>query len=99
MCTAAPMTDPASLADSADRPEGLVVGMRVRVSRSIIMYHYPGKKNEAVDVEGFEGEIIKDISVEDGVQMSATAPFLINFSESHPKFKAHLAEDELEAVE
>lgn len=79
---------------------GFELGARVRVSRSVIMFHYPGKKNTPVDVEGYEGIVKKDISVKDGVEMSAIAPYMIDFRETgHPKFRAHFEEGELEAVD
>lgn len=76
----------------------LKVGTRVRVNRNINMFHYPRKKNIAVDVCGFEGVIIKDVSMEDGVQMSATAPYVVLFDD-HPKFRAHFDESELDVIE
>lgn len=77
----------------------LDVGTRVRVSRSIEMYHYPGRKNQLVDVQGFEGVIAQDKSLLDGVIITATAPYFVDFSEAHPKFKAHFEESELEVIE
>lgn len=62
------------------------------------MFHYPRKKNIAVDICGFEGVIIKDISVEDGVVMSATAPYVVQFPD-HAKFVAHLDESEVDVIE
>lgn len=77
---------------------GFEVGQRVRVSASIIMYHYPTKRNEAFDVQGLEGIIQKDITMKDGVQLTATAPFFVKFLD-HAKFKAHFSEDEIELIE
>lgn len=77
----------------------LELGTRVRVNCSIIMYHYPGKKNTPVDIQGFEGVIINDKSITDGTQMSATLPYFIDFAHDHPKFKAHLSESELDVLE
>lgn len=76
----------------------LKVGTRVRVNRSINMFHYPKKKNVAVDVCGFEGVIVKNISVQDGVRMSATSPYIVKFDD-HPKFQAHFDESELDVIE
>ncbi|CAN8074075.1 unnamed protein product [Agarophyton chilense] len=76
----------------------LEVGQKVRVAKSVIMYHYPGKRNQPVDTEGFEGVVSKNVSHYEDVPMSATAPFIVEFSEPHSKFKAHFQEDELEVL-
>lgn len=76
----------------------LELGTRVRVNCSVIMYHYPGKKNEPVDTEGFEGVVTKDVSVTKEVPMSATSPYIVDFKESHPRFKGHFEEDELDVI-
>lgn len=73
------------------------VGQNVRVAASVTMYHYPGKKNTPVDVEGFEGVVVRDISTLDDVEMTATAPYLVKFPD-HPKFKAHFSDLELELI-
>lgn len=92
MCTAAPAAASPAMA--------LEIGARVRVCVPLIMYHYPGKKNTPVQVQGFEGFIQKNVSVTDGVQMSATAPYVVDFRETgHPKFRAHFEEHELEVIE
>lgn len=76
----------------------LELGTHVRVNRSVIVYHYPGKKNTAVDLNGFAGVIIQDKSITDGVQMTATAPYVVDFAPDHPRFKAHLEEAELDVL-
>lgn len=74
----------------------LEVGARVRVAAPVHMFHYPGKRNVAFNVQGLEGDVAADVSVKNGVGTSATKPYLVIFKE--PKFRAHFDDDELEAV-
>lgn len=76
----------------------LEVGQKVRVCKSVIMYHYPGKRNEPMDVQGLEGVITKDVSHRDGVEVSATCPYVVSFDETPKKFIAHFEESELEVL-
>lgn len=76
----------------------LEVGQRVRVCKSVIMYHYPKRRNEPTDVKGFEGVVTKDVSYRDGVEMSATCPYVVSFENGHKKFSAHFEESELELL-
>lgn len=71
-------------------------GQKVRVSASVVMYHYPTHRNEPHDVQGLEGEIWKDVQYKDGVEMSATKPYVVKFKD--PKFIAHFGSDEIEAL-
>mmetsp|Transcript_0 Transcript_0/g.1 ORF Transcript_0/g.1 Transcript_0/m.1 type:complete len:152 (-) Transcript_0:253-708(-) len=70
----------------------LDVGQRVRVSESVIVYHNPDKRNDACDVKGMEGTVVK---VFDGL-ISANLPIQVDFGK---KFKAHFREEELEKIE
>lgn len=62
-----------------------------------MMYHFPGKQNEAVAVAGMTGEVIKDISVQKNVKVSTTAPYVVRL-DGYPKLRTHFAESELEVL-
>lgn len=67
------------------------------------MYHYPKKKNTPVNVQGFEGVIKKNVGFQDGVEVSATAPYLVLFPDHPPtkgtRFAAHFTANEIELLE
>lgn len=71
------------------------VGDRVRVVKSVIVYHYPEHRQEPFNIEGMEGEVIEIVKEWKGRPVSANLPVLVKFE---PKFKAHLREDEVEAI-
>ncbi len=71
------------------------VGDRVRVKESVVVYHYPGHRNEPFDIQGQEGEVIALANEWQGKPISANFPILVKFE---GKFRAHLKEDELEVV-
>jgi hypothetical protein len=72
------------------------VGDRVRVKESVVVYHHPQHRNEAFDIQGLEGEVMALVNEWEGTPISANFPVLVKFE---PKFKAHLRENELEALE
>lgn len=71
------------------------VGDRVRVKESVVVYHYPGHRNEPFDIQGQEGEVIALANEWQGKPISANFPILVKFE---GKFRAHLREDELETI-
>jgi hypothetical protein len=71
------------------------VGDRVRVNKSVTVYHHPSHKNEAFDAKGLEGEVIGIVTEWQGRPVSANLPVLVQFDK---KFRAHFREDELEIV-
>jgi hypothetical protein len=71
------------------------VGDRVRVKESVIVYHHPGHRNEAFDIQGLEGEVAAIVNEWHGKPISANFPILVKFE---GRFKAHLRENELEVV-
>jgi hypothetical protein len=75
--------------------EPFPVGSRVRVAKSVIVYHYPGHRNKPFDIQGQEGEIVDIIREWHGKPVSANLPFLVKFSN---KFRAHLQASELELI-
>lgn len=72
------------------------VGDRVRVKKSITVYHNPQHRNQPFDIQGLEGEIIAFVTEWQGRPVSANLPVLVQFDK---KFKVHLKEQELEVVE
>lgn len=78
-----------------DYREYMKVGDRVRVKESIVVYHYPGHRNEPFDIKGLEGEVKAIVKEWKGRPVSANFPVQVKFE---GKFKAHLREDELEKI-
>lgn len=70
-------------------------GDRVRVSKSVIVYHYPKSKKQPFDLKGMEGEIEDYINDWQGRPISPNLPVVVKFDK---KFKAHFREDELEII-
>jgi hypothetical protein len=71
------------------------VGDRVRVKESVLVYHHPGHRNQAFDIQGLEGEVTALANEFHGKPISANFPILVKFEN---KFKAHLRESELEQI-
>jgi len=71
------------------------VGDRVRVKESVVVYHHPEHKGQAVDIKDTEGEIVAIVTKWQDRPVSANFPFLVQFSK---KFKAHLRDSEIENV-
>ena len=71
------------------------IGDRVRVSRSVVVYHHPQHKKEAFDLKGMEGEIIKIMNDWEGRPISPNLPIVAKFLNN---FKAHFCSDELEVI-
>jgi hypothetical protein len=69
------------------------VGDRIRVTKSVIVYHHPSHKNEPFDLKGLEGEVIAIVTEWEGRPVSANLPVYVQFDK---KFRAHFREDELE---
>jgi hypothetical protein len=76
------------------------VGDRVRIKDSVIFYHHPLHRNEPFDAQGMEGEIKTVLHEWHGRPISANFPVVVQFEIEGAKrpFKAHLRENELEAV-
>ena len=71
------------------------VGDRVRITKSVIVYHNPSHKNEPFDAKGLEGEVVALVTEWQGRPVSANLPVLVQFEK---KFRAHFREDELEMI-
>ena len=67
------------------------VGDRIRVIKSVVVYHHPQHKKQPFDIKGMEGEVIKIIER----SISANLPIFVQFDK---KFKAHFQENELEVL-
>ena len=71
------------------------VGDRVRVKESVIVYHHPEHRNQPFDIKGLEGDVLGIVTEWHGRPVSANLPVYVQFSK---KFKAHLRENEVEAI-
>ena len=73
----------------------MVVGDRVRVKESVVVYHHPEHRSEAFDIKALEGEVINIATEWKGRPVSANLPIQVKFTK---KFKAHLRISELEKI-
>lgn len=71
------------------------VGDRVRVTKTVTVYHHPEHRNQPFDIKSMEGEVREIIKEWQARPVSANLPVLVQFDK---KFRAHLREDELELV-
>lgn len=71
------------------------LGDRVKVTNSVVVYHYPEQKMQPYDIKGMEGKIAKIMTDWQGRPISPNLPILVNFGN---KFKAHLKDGELEVI-
>jgi Ferredoxin thioredoxin reductase variable alpha chain len=72
------------------------VGDRVRVSTSVVIYHHPKHRGQAVDILDREGTIDKIATEWKGRPISANFPLIVKFDDD--KLRAHMREDELEVI-
>lgn len=70
-------------------------GDRVRVTKSVIVYHHPKQRQKPFDIKDFEGEVIEVMEDWQGRPISPNLPILVKFEK---KFKAHLRQEELEVI-
>jgi len=75
--------------------ETFPVGSRVRVAKSVVVYHHPEHRNQAFDIQGQEGEIVSDAREWQGKPISANFPYVVKFG---GKFKVHLQPGEIEII-
>lgn len=71
------------------------IGDNVRVKDSVVVYHYPQKRQEPFDVKGMEGEVMAIMQEHEGRPISPNLPVLVKFEK---RFKAHFQQNELEVV-
>lgn len=76
------------------------IGDRVRIKDSVIFYHHPLHRNAPFDGKGLEGTITAIVKEWHGRPVSANFPVCIEIAVEGAKrpFKAHLREEELEAL-
>ena len=67
------------------------VGDRVRIIKSVVVYHKPKHKKNPFQLQGMSGEVINII----GQPISANLPIVVQFE---PKFSAHFREEEVEVI-
>ncbi|MBM5813489.1 MAG: ferredoxin--nitrite reductase [Cyanobacteria bacterium M_DeepCast_100m_m1_067] len=67
-------------------------GDQVKVSQSVVVYHYPQHRGEAFDLQGQQGEVVTVLNEWKGRVISPTLPVVVAFG----KFRAHFRDDELE---
>jgi hypothetical protein len=72
------------------------VGDRVRVKQSVVIYHHPKHRGQAIDIQGQAGTIDKIATEWQGRPVSANFPLVVKFDLD--KLRAHLREDELELI-
>lgn len=70
-------------------------GDRVRVQTSVIVYHHPEHRNRPFDIRGFEGEVVAVKTEWEGRAISPNYPIQVKFDQ---RFRAHFAQDEVEAA-
>lgn len=71
------------------------LGTKVRVVKSVVVYHHPEHRNQAFDLQGQEGEVVSLVREWQGRPVSANLPVKVKFG---GKFVAHFQEGELEAI-
>lgn len=71
------------------------IGDRVRVAVPLKVYHHPNSKGSALDIQGYEGEIIALVTEWKGRPVGANFPFLVQFE---GKFRGHFRDTELEVI-
>ena len=72
------------------------VGDRIRIQKSVLVYHNPEHRNQPFDLQGMEGDILAIVTEWQGRPVSANLPVQVQFNK---KFRAHLREDEVELIE
>ncbi len=68
---------------------------RVRVKVSLRVYHHPQYRQEGIDIQGMEGEIVNIVSDPNGKPITPNYPYAVKLAD---RFVVHLGEDELELL-
>jgi hypothetical protein len=79
----------------AEAKEMLVVGTRVRIKSSVLVYHHPEHRGQSFDIQGLTGEIATVLLDWHGKEISANYPYLVKFD---GKFSGHFQASELEIL-
>ncbi|MBW4573775.1 MAG: ferredoxin-thioredoxin reductase variable chain [Aphanothece sp. CMT-3BRIN-NPC111] len=72
------------------------VGDRVRIKKSVIVYHHPEHRGQPFDIQNQEGEVVAIVTEWHGRPVSANLPLQVKFDK---KFRAHLSAEEVEVVQ
>lgn len=79
-------------------------GAQVRVSKDVTVYHIPKCKGAAVNLNGFQGEVVEIVKeTATGIPLSANLPVKVKLSgevldKGVLSFLVHLEESEVEAI-
>jgi hypothetical protein len=71
------------------------IGDRIRITKSVIVYHHPEHRGQPFDLKDREGEIISFATEWQGKAISANLPVVVKFDK---KFRAHFRADEVEVL-
>ncbi len=71
------------------------VGDRIKVTKSIFVYHNPEHRGQQFELQNQEGEITALANEWHGKPISANFPYIVQFTK---KFRAHLREDEIQVI-
>ena len=85
----------------ASEKDNVPVGAKVRVNKSVVVYHVPKSKGAATDLNGMEGEVAQRADELDGTYISANLPVKVALpipDGSGKTFLVHLTADELEIL-
>ena len=85
----------------ASEKDDVPVGAKVRVNKSVVVYHVPKTKGTATDLNGFEGEVAQRADELDGKYISANLPLKVALplpDGSGKTFLVHLTAEELEIL-
>ena len=83
----------------ASEKDDVPVGAKVRVNKSVVVYHVPKTKGAATDLNGMEGEVAQRADDLDGTYISANLPVKValpNPDGSGKTFLVHVTADEIE---
>ena len=85
----------------ASEKDDVPVGAKVRVNKSVVVYHMPKTKGKATDLNGFKGEVAQRADELDGTYISANLPLKVALplpDGSGKTFLVHVTAEELEIL-
>ena len=63
-------------------------GDRVTVDSSVVVFNHPEHRNQAFDLHGHSGEVVKILSEWKGRAISPTLPVIVDFGRCKAHFRA-----------
>lgn len=75
--------------------ETFPIGSRVRIAKSVVIYHHPEHRGQPFDMKDQEGNVDAIVLEWNGKPVSANLPVQVKFTN---KFKAHFHPSELEPI-